>query len=123
MTSLTRAYQAELKKTRQAVANHVERQWRALPDHRDDKIAGFLEGVLPVVEAGQARAVALTDAYLSSRLGLTGPVGLAVDKLTGAAVRNGVLPADVYTRPFVTVWAGIATIGYEAAKAKALSPS
>jgi hypothetical protein len=119
-SSLTRAYQSELKRTRQAVADHVERQWRALPEYRDAQVPEFLDKVLPVVKAGQTRAVALTAAYMS-KTGGKPPVALDVESLIGAGARNGVDPAQVYARPFTTLWTSIATIGYAAALDKALS--
>ena len=119
-SSLTRAYQAELKRTRQAVADHVERQWRALPEYRDAQVPVFLDKVLPVVKAGQTRAVALTAAYMSKKVGIA-PIGLNTEALIGAGARNGVDPAQVYARPFTTLWTSIATIGYAAALEKALS--
>ena len=117
---LTRAYQAELKRTRQAVAAHVERSWKSLPDYRDAQVPVFLDKVLPVVKAGQDRAVALTNAYLSRKLGVQ-PIGLNVEALTGASARNGVDPAQVYARPFTTVWTSVAKIGFAAAVAKGLA--
>lgn len=119
-SGLTLAYQGELKRTRNAVAARVTANWNRLPDYRDDRIPDFLGATLPVVRAGQQRAVALTSAYLSRKLGAA-PVGLDVESLIGANVRNGVDPAEVYRRPFVTVWAAITTIGLEAAVAKGLS--
>ena len=121
MDNVTARYQQELKHTRQVVRNRVEEHWRALPDYRDHQIKPFLEKVLPVVRAGQERAVALTDAYMSHKAGLQKPVGLSVDKLVGAAVRNGVEPAEVYQRPFVTVWSSIEKIGIALAATKALN--
>jgi hypothetical protein len=120
MSKLTKAYQLELKRTRTAVADHAEKVWKALPDYRDEQVPGFLDKVLPVVSAGQSRAVALTNAYMSRKLGIP-PVNMDVQSLIGAAARNGVAPADVYTRAFTTVWTSIATIGFAAALEKGLS--
>lgn len=117
---LTATYLAEMKRTRVATADHVAAYWDRLPDYRDERIPAFLRAVVPVVEAGQRRAVALTSAYLSRKTGQP-PVGLDVASLVGAAVRGGVEPAEVYRRPFVTVWASIATLGVTAAAAKGLS--
>ena len=118
--SLTRVYQQELKRTRQAVAHAVAHHWNQLPDYKDEQIDPFLNKVLPIVQAGQSRAVALTSAYMSRKLGIQ-PVGLDLNQLTGAAVRNGVDPRDVYSRPFTTVWGAIYTIGINAAVEKALN--
>lgn len=121
MDNATARYQQELKHTRQVVRSHVETHWRALPDYRDNRIQPFLAQVLPIVRAGQERAVALTDAYLSHKAGLQKPLGLSVEKLVGAAVRNGVEPSEVYQRPFVTVWSSIEKIGLSLAAIKAMN--
>lgn len=119
-SALTVAYQGEMKRTRNAVAARAAAEWARLPDYRDDRIPDFLGATLPVVQAGQRRAVALTSAYLARRMQMA-PVGLDTESLIGANVRNGVAPEEVYRRPFVTVWASIATLGLEAAVAKGLS--
>lgn len=117
--SLTAVYQQELKKTRLVVANQVRTHWNALPNYRDNQVDPFLNKVVPLVQAGQSRAVALTDAYLSKTLG-SKPVGLDLAQLTGASVRNGVDPRVVYARPFTTLWTSIGTIGFSLAAIKAL---
>lgn len=121
MDSLTRRYQAELKRTRAVVRGRVEEAWRGLPDYRDKNKADFLDQVLPVVQAGQERAVSLTSAYMTQKMGLGSPVGLALDTLTGAGVRNGIDPRTVYERPFTTLYVSIAAIGFARAYEKALA--
>lgn len=116
---LTVAYQSELKRTRHAVAARVTANWNRLPDYKDKRIPGFLEATLPVVKAGQARAIALTSAYTARKLGVP-PVGLDVEALTDG-IRGGVDPMTVYRRPFETVWSSIYTIGIAAAAAKGLA--
>jgi len=118
--SLNAVYQNEIKKTRQAVANAVKLHWNNLPDYRDDSIEPFVSKVVPIVEAGQRRAISLTDAYISHVLGVK-PLGLDLTQLTGANVRNGVDPATVYARPFATVWSSIETIGFAAAVIKGMN--
>jgi len=118
--SLTAVYQAELKRTRDAVANALRLHWHALPDYRDAQVQNFTERVVPIVEAGQRRAVAMTDAYMSNVLGVR-PVGLQATDLVGPGARRGIDPHVVYARPFTTVWTSIATIGFDAAVAKGLS--
>jgi hypothetical protein len=117
--TLTRVYQQELKKTRAAVAHALEAHWKALPDYRDEQIDPFLDKVIPIVHAGQRRAASLTDAYMSRML-KTAPLGLDLDAIIGN-VRNGVDSRTVYQRPFVTMWAAIATIGIEAAIIKGMN--
>lgn len=118
--SLTAVYQQELKRTRQAVANQVRLHWNNLPDYRDDKVEPFVNAVVPIVEAGQRRAISMTDAYVSHMLGVK-PLGLDLSQLTGSAVRNGVSPFEVYARPFTSVWTSIATIGFSAAVLKGMN--
>ena len=118
--SLTAVYQNELKRTRTAVANALRTNWRALPDYRDGQVDRFVGRVVPLVEAGQRRAVTLTDAYLSKKLGVQ-PLGLQATDLVGAAVRKGMDPSVVYARPFTTVWTSIEKIGFNAAVEKGLS--
>jgi len=118
--SLTAVYQNELKKTRTYVADAVRMHWNALPDYRDNNVEPFVDRVVPLVIAGQRRAVTMTDAYMSHVL-KTKPIGLDFESLMGSAVRNGVDPHEVYKRPFTTVWTSIATIGFEAAVVKGLS--
>lgn len=118
--SLTAVYQNELKRTRQAVADALRVHWHALPDYRDAQVEKFVNRVVPIVEAGQKRAVSMTDAYMSRQLGVA-PIGLDWANLTGAGVRNGIDPHTVYARPFTTVWTSIATIGFSAAVEKGLS--
>ena len=94
--------------------------WNNLPDFRDERVEPFVSKVVPLVEAGQRRAISLTDAYISHMLG-TRPLGLDLSTLTGAAVRRGVDPAIVYARPFTTVWTSIETIGFAAAVIKGMN--
>jgi hypothetical protein len=118
--SLTAAYQLELKRTRQAVSDALRQQWLALPDYRDGQVDKFVQRVVPIVEAGQRRAVSMTDAYMSRSLGVQ-PIGLQPTDLIGPAVRNGISPDVVYKRPFETVWRSIETLGFSAAVGYGLS--
>jgi hypothetical protein len=117
--SLTAVYQQELRKTRDAVANAVRHHWQSLPAYRDEQVEPFVKRVVPLVEAGQRRAISLTDAYMSHVL-KERPIGLQFDSLIGASARNGVDPATVYARPFTTVWTSIERLGFEAAVVKGL---
>ena len=48
----------------------------------------------------------MTEAFVLRRLRLA-PIGLDAGELTGAAVRGGVTPEEVYRRPFVNVWTAL----------------
>ena len=113
MDALTQAYQNELKKTRLAVSQHVGDMFRQLPNYYDDQVPDFVARAVPVVRAGQERAIALTSAYSSRVLGMT-PVGIDVPSVLDN-LRGGVSPEDVYARPFVTVRSAIMSIGISAA--------
>jgi hypothetical protein len=121
MDTLTARYQQELERTALTVRGHVARAWSALPDYHDGSKTVFLDSVLPVVRAGQERAVSLTSVYMSERAGLANPVPLPLDLLTGAGTRNGFPPKDVYARVFTTLYTSIEKIGYAKAYEKALA--
>lgn len=99
-------YRDALITLRKQVSTRVERNWRTLGSWNEADVDRFLAATLPVVDAGQRRTVSLTDAYLA-RATRTRAIGLPVDDLVGAAVRNGTDPATVYTRPFVQLWSGL----------------
>lgn len=119
MDALTQAYQSELKRVRAAVATNVTSAWHSLPNYYDEQIPAFLDRVVPVVQAGQTRAIALTSAYSSRRLGVTA-VGIDTAGII-ANVRKGVPPEQVYGRPFITMRASIADLGVDGAIAKGAS--
>jgi hypothetical protein len=80
---------------------------------RDADQDRFVERALPLVLGAQRAAASLTDDYLSRMIAdQTGepyqsrPVDL--DKVTGAAVRNGVDPEVVYRRPHQEMWTALA---------------
>lgn len=78
---------------------------------RDDDVSRFVAAVLPVVAGAQRQMASLADAYVATMLadmlgGAGRPVGIAA--LTGAALRGGVDPAEVYARPFKTIWKALA---------------
>jgi hypothetical protein len=91
---------------RQIVATAIATIWQGLGTYNESDQDRFVEVALPIVLAGQTQAVALTEAFILRRLGLT-PLGLDATDLTGAAVRGGVTPEEVYRRPFVNVWTAL----------------
>lgn len=103
---LAERYRDALIDVRKRVSARVERNWRTLGSWDQADVDRFLAATLPVVDAGQRRTISLTDAYLA-RATRTRAVGLPVDDLVGAAVRNGAEPAVVYTRPFVQLWSAL----------------
>jgi hypothetical protein len=80
---------------------------------RDGDADLFAERAVPLVLGAQRAAASLTDDYLSRMIAdQTGepyrsrPVDL--DRVTGAAVRNGVDPEVVYRRPHQEMWTALA---------------
>lgn len=80
--------------------------WQGLGSYDESDVERFVEFAVPIVLAAQTHAVALTEAFVLRRLRLD-PIGLDADQLTGAAVRGGVTPEEVYRRPFVNVWSAL----------------
>lgn len=92
--------------TRRATSRRVRLLWDNLDTYDRADVPRFTAAASTVVAAGQQRAVSLTAAYLARVSG--SPVrGLDTSTLIGAAVRNGVDPADVYARPFVQLWTAL----------------
>lgn len=106
MDPLLLAYQASLNRLRLRAAAAAVLVWDRLGSWNEPDAMRFAETVIPVVTAAQSQAVALTDAYLSIRLGEQ-PVGLNTESLVGAGARRGAAPDVVYRRPFVGLWQGL----------------
>jgi hypothetical protein len=106
-TVLDRRYQQRLAYLRRTTSLRVAQAWRALPSYNRPDVDQFLTRALPAVDAGQRAAVTLTEAFLARATGGTARgllAGRTAELVLGAGVRNGVDPATVYQRPFVTVW-------------------
>lgn len=76
--------------------------WRDLPGYDRENTDEWLAKVLPVIATAKRTSIAYTDAYLARALDRR-PLG--ADPLN--AIRNGIDPAEVYQRPFVTVWTAL----------------
>lgn len=96
-----------LAEIRRRVEAGTLRLWDDLSGYDEQNVDEFVTRAVPIVESGQRTAVRVTDAATSAQLGRP-PVGLQVDELVGAAVRNGTDPTVVYRRPFVDVWKALA---------------
>lgn len=104
--SLTAQHIAAQKRLQDGAAAHVGRAWRLLGAYNRADVAVFQRLALPVVLGAQRSSALLTNAYIakSARRSLP-PIDLGL--LTGAAIRNGTTPTEVYFRPFVTVWTAL----------------
>ncbi|HET7588606.1 MAG TPA: hypothetical protein VFK14_00250 [Solirubrobacterales bacterium] len=80
--------------------------WKSLPGYDRQNVDQWLSEVLPVVLGAERQSAALTEGYIARALDRL-PEGVDVDALIGAALRNGVPPAEVYERPFVNVWTAL----------------
>jgi hypothetical protein len=96
-----------MARLRRLAERAVAARWEGLGSYDERDVERFLEPVVPIVLAAQQQAVRLTDAYLARALERQ-PLGIPADLATGAAVRAGTTPAEVYRRPFVTTWAALA---------------
>jgi hypothetical protein len=80
--------------------------WTGLPGYDEENVDEWLSRAVPVVAAGQRQSVALTEAFLARSLGRR-PAGIPRTDIIGARARNGIDPATVYRRPFITVWTAL----------------
>ena len=121
MPSLTDAHITTLAAIREIIRRGVTGAWSSLPAYDEAQVAEFLALALPIVQGGQEKAARLTDAYVAAMLGRQ-PIGIPTSEVTGPAVRAGVIPDEVYRRPFVTVWTALsAGSQYEAAVSAGLA--
>jgi hypothetical protein len=79
--------------------------WRGLPGYDRQNVDQWLSEALPVVEGSRRQAIALTNAYVANAME-RGPSELDIPALI-ASLRNGADPAEVYERPFITVWTAL----------------
>ena len=93
------------RRLRALAARGVTNAWRRLPGYNDRDVDQFLSLVLPLMDAAQRQSILLTDAYLARALGRR-PVGVDAARVI-ASLRGGMSPAEVYRRPFVTVWTAL----------------
>ena len=75
--------------------------------YRDEDADAFVEQMLPVVLGAQQQMGALTDAYLSAMVGDMFGGGAAASGVQIPEAIRGVSPAEVYRRPFVTIWTAL----------------
>lgn len=106
MSALTKAHIAAEAELRRLVKQATVAIWRGLPGYDRADVETFVDAIVPIIEAAQRQSVALTEGYLARALERQ-PLGLDPAALSGAAVRNGATPAEVYARPFVTVWTAL----------------
>lgn len=111
------AYQQQTVALRSKIEAAVAAAWRSLGSWRQADIKRFTKQVTPVVLAGQKQMATLTTGYLSAQrhaqIGRSLTVRVDPSKVSGAAARNGVAPAEVYERPFHLTWRQLADLPRE----------
>lgn len=111
LRAITGAYQRQQLALAANTTEATGRLWDRVGGIDDKALAGWVDAVTPVVEAGELAMVRLTDAYYAQYVtAATGvleqPLGLGAE-LTGKAVR-GVATDTVYARPVITARAALA---------------
>ena len=87
---------------RSRVESYAQLAWVGLGSYRDADIDRLVGLIVPKVLAGQRQIANLTDGYLAALGGAR--AGVEPKLVTGAAVRNGAEPEDVYRRPAKTLY-------------------
>lgn len=106
MTTLAEAHILAQARLRAWAVEAVTATWRSLPAYDEADLAAWLARVQPVVLAAQRQSVSLTNAYIARAMERQ-PLAIDTAQIVGAAARNGTDPAEVYRRPFVTVWTAL----------------
>ena len=106
MSALTDAQIRRQAQIRGVTVAAIQKAWDSLPGYDKSNVAEFLDLAVPLVTAAQRNAASVTNAYVG-RVSGNGPSKLALSAVTGAAVRKGTSPKDVYRRPFVDVWSAL----------------
>lgn len=85
--------------------------WFGMGSYRDGDLNSFLDLALPLVQAGEETSAMATTTYLQMQMQMLGANGELIipdlSTVTGAAIRNGVPPAEVYSRPFKELWTAL----------------
>lgn len=120
MKRLTRAHiEAEARLRGWAKAS-LAQIWAQLPGYDRRNVDEWLSRALPVIAAAQRHSVAVTDAYVAAMKG-RGPLGFDPGPILDS-LRKGATAAEVYERPFVTLWSALGDgVPYEDAVSSALA--
>lgn len=92
-------YREGLRSIQLATGALIGATWAAVRGLNEPAEDAFVRAATGAVLVAQSRAVAVTDAYFAAVFNES-PRGLPVAELTGASVRGGVAPSEVYRRPF-----------------------
>lgn len=97
---------------RASVVQQLYAIWYGLDSYRDGSIPAWLDMSLPLVKASQETSAVATTSYIKLQLEVMGIDDSKVEippltDVTGAVLRKGVPPEEVYSRPFKDVWGAI----------------
>lgn len=110
--ALLAAYGRSAARLTAQVVEAIQTAWDALTSWRQDDIERFVAQVTPIVGGAQQQVANLTAALLAQQRAAAGlparKVAVPPRAVTGAAVRNGTPPADVYQRAGIQVWRDLA---------------
>lgn len=105
-SAVAEAHMLIQERLRTALVAGVTSAWLGLAGYDEDDVPGWLERVVPLVLAAQQQSAQTTDAYIARSLERQ-PRGVNLSAVTGAILRAGAEPAQVYRRPFVNVWTAL----------------
>lgn len=102
------AYAASILRVRTQVEAFALARFKA-GDYRDADRDRFVKQVVPVALAGRRQVSALTDSHLAQAMSAKLGRKVAPQGPVDTALLRGVDPAEVYARPFQTVWWKLST--------------
>src|SRR4051812_25671107 len=100
---LDAAYRAQIISIRTRVESFAQARFTA-GSHRDADMQRFVKAVTPVALAGHRQISALTDAHLAQVMSAKAGRAIRPNGAIDTALLRGVDPAEVYARPYKTVW-------------------
>lgn len=104
--ALVHAYGREYDLIRRELRRLTSDVWRDVGGPGDDNLDAWLRLILPIMNGAEVNIGQLVAAYLdqlSTDWGITTTPIVTPEQVTGAALRNGTPPAEVYTRPVIDV--------------------
>lgn len=104
-SALAEAHIAGQARLRTIAAAAAASAWNSLPGYDEEHVDQWLSTIVPLIAATQRQSVALTEAFIARSIRRQ-PLGISPDKILGE-LRGGIDPAEVYRRPFVTVWSAL----------------
>lgn len=93
---LVTAYRNATGRIRNSTVSAVSQVWLSMDSWSDAAAEDMLARVTPIALAGQRQVATTTTAYMQQYLGQ--PIDVDFDTVTGAMLRNGTDPLDVYAR-------------------------